>query len=118
MADPLDQWRALSDAVFTDLVTWRTHQPQAPLTTIEAALDERLARLRAQMLQDLALQSAATDWAAQPPEQRPHCPACDHPLQARGTHIRHLQTDGGQELALARQYGTCPACGAGLFPPR
>jgi hypothetical protein len=28
-----------------------------------------------------------------------------------------LQTHGGQELHLCRRYGTCPACGAGLFPP-
>ena len=118
MPDPADQWRALSAAMFTDLLAWRTRQPQASLTTIEAALDEHFARLRAQVLQDLVLQSAAAAWADQPPDHRPACPTCAAPLQARGQHTRHLQTDGGQEVALPRQYGTCPACGAGLFPPR
>lgn len=118
MAVPVEQWQLLSSEVITAMADWRAQHPRATFTEIEAALDERLARLRAQMLADAALASAATDWAAAPPADRPQCPACAQPLQARGLETRHLQTHGGQELALPRRYGTCPACGAGLFPPR
>ena len=46
------------------------------------------------------------------------CPACGAPLQSRGEHPRGLLTQAGQEITLTRSYGTCSACGAGLFPPR
>lgn len=117
MALPLDRWQTLSAEVITAMADWRAAHPRATFSEIEAALDARLARLRAQMLEDAALASAATDWADQPPENRPSCPQCVAPLQARGRATRHLQTQGGQELTLPRRYGTCPACGAGLFPP-
>lgn len=117
MAVPVDRWQALSTEVITAMADWRAQHPRATLTEIEAALDERLARLRTQMLADAALASAATDWTAQPAETRPTCPQCAAPLQARGPATRHLQTHGGQELTLTRQYGTCPVCGTGLFPP-
>jgi len=118
MAVPLAQWQTLSAEVVTAMADWRAQHPRATFSEIEAALDERLARLRAQMLADAALASAATDWSAQAAADRPHCPTCAQPLQARGLETRHLHTHGGQDLARPRRYGTCPACGAGLFPPR
>ncbi len=118
MAVPLEQWQTLSGEVVTAMADWRAQHPRATFSAIEAALDERLARLRAQMLADAALASAATDWADQPAAARPLCPTCSLPLQARGLETRHLHTHGGQTLDLPRRYGTCPACGAGLFPPR
>jgi hypothetical protein len=117
MTVPVDRWQTLSAQVVTAMADWRAQHPRATFAEIEAALDERLARLRAQMLEDAALACAATDWVDQPPAARPCCPACAQPLQARGQAPRHLQTHGGQELHLCRRYGTCPACGAGLFPP-
>jgi len=117
MAVPLERWHVLSAEVMTAMADWRAAHPQATFSEIEAALDERLARLRAQMLEDAALSSAASDWTAQPSAARPTCPQCAVPLQARGLATRRLQTHGGQELTLTRQYGTCPRCGAGLFPP-
>jgi len=83
------------------------------LSEIEAALDERLARLRARMLEDAGLASAAADWDA----ARAVCPQCGAPLKARGGHPRQLQTHGGQSLTLQREYGVCPVCQTGLFPP-
>jgi hypothetical protein len=118
MSLPQDQWTALSAEVISSMADWRAAHPRASLTEIEAALDERLARLRARMLQDTALHSPQTHWASTPPEDQPRCPECRHPLQPTGTATRHLQTHGGQELVLPRQYGTCSACGAGVFPPR
>jgi hypothetical protein len=112
------RWRQLAEEALTGMAAWRREHPTATLTEIEAALDARLHGLRAQVLQDSALASPAQHFQDQPPEQRPVCPDCQRPLIARGTHRRRLQTEGGQELVLAREYGVCPACGAGVFPPR
>ena len=110
-------WHELSEDVITGMKAWRLQHPRATLTEIETALDERLAGLRARMLEDAALASAASDWqaAGEPP---PVCPKCGTALQARGEHARVLQTHGGQSLKLPREYGVCPVCHSGLFPPR
>jgi YgiT-type zinc finger domain-containing protein len=110
-------WRELSEEVLTGMKEWRLAHPQATFSEIEAALDERLGRLRARMLQDAALASTAAEWAEAEGEARPFCPECGTPLVSRGKEKRGLQTQGGQEVVLERSYGVCPACGAGLFPP-
>ncbi len=119
MADhTFDQhWRELAEEVITGMKEWRLQHPQATFAEIEAALDDRLARLRARMLQDAALASAATAFRDTPPPSRPVCPTCGEPLVSRGRACRRLQTQGGQEVVLERHYGVCPACGTGLFPP-
>lgn len=111
-------WEALGAEMLTGLREWRLQHPQATLTEIEAALDERLARLRARLLQDTALASASADLSQTPPHARPRCPQCGRPLQARGRSRRRLQTQGGQEVVLERSYGVCPTCNTGSFPPR
>jgi hypothetical protein len=117
MRKDFDQrWRELSDEVMSGMKEWRLQHPRATLTEIEVALDEHLARLRARMLEDAALASAAADWDSAT-AAAPRCPQCGQPLQARGGHPRQLQTHGGQNLTLQREYGVCPACHAGLFPP-
>jgi hypothetical protein len=118
MRKDFDQtWRALSEEVLTGMKEWRFQHPRATLSEIEAALDERLARLRARMLEDAALASAAADWDATRGDTPPVCPACGAALKARGGHPRQLQTHGGQSLTLQREYGVCPVCQTGLFPP-
>lgn len=111
-------WHQLTQDVMTGMREWRLRHPKATLREIETELDARLHRMRARMLEDMALASAAADWSEAPSGQHPACPDCGQPLQLRGTDTRTLQTHGGQELHLHRRYGTCPACGAGLFPPR
>jgi len=118
MRSDFDQpWRALSDEVLSGMKEWRLQHPRATLREIEAALDERLARLRARMLEDAALASAAAEWKSGTTDTVPVCPTCGTPLQARGAHERSLQTQGGQKVSLSRDYGVCPTCGGGLFPP-
>lgn len=112
-----DQWRPSAEALFQELAAWRQAHPRATLAEMEAALDTVVHRLRAQMLQDLALASPVADLATMPGAERPTCPTCGEPLRARGVKTRHLQTTGGQDVALSRSYATCPRCGAGLFPP-
>ncbi len=110
-------WQALADEVMSGMKEWRVQHPKATFREIEVALDERLAHMRARMLQDVALASAAADWEQAPEAEPPRCPQCGQPLQAGSKKTRQIQTQGGQEVRLERRYGTCPACGAGLFPP-
>jgi YgiT-type zinc finger domain-containing protein len=106
-------WREKSEEVIRGLGEWRAQHPQATLKEIESQLDDQLARLRAQMLQDTVLVSQARDWR----EAGANCPECGTELKPRGQQKRHLQTHGSQEVVLSREYGECPACGAGVFPP-
>lgn len=110
------QWAALSQEVITGMHEWRLAHPTASLNEIEAALDERLGRLRAQMLQDAALASAARegDEAA----GAVCCPACGGGARpARQRTGRRLQSAGGAEIELTRRRWQCLTCGVGFFPP-
>ena len=108
------RWLELSEDVVTGMKEWRLQHPKATLREIETALDERLGRLRARLLQDAALASAKADWTA---AEAPLCPECGSQLKGRVKAERHLQTHGGKEIVLARRYGVCPVCGTGIFPP-
>jgi hypothetical protein len=112
------QWNDLAAEILSGMKEWRLQHPRATLNEIEAALDERLARLRARMLEDAALASSAANWG-EGQEGPPLCPQCDKPMERYGgVPVRHLQTHGGQRLKLKRQYARCPSCGMELFPPR
>jgi uncharacterized protein with PIN domain len=112
------RWQQEVDAVLSGMKEWRLQHPRASLREIETALDERLARVRARMLEDLALASAAARVREAPEGERPRCPTCGGPLEARGTEKRTLTTTYNQPIVLERSYASCPACQAGLFPPR
>lgn len=112
------RWRTLSEEVFTGMAEWRVQHPRATFNEIEAALDERLATVRARMLQDVALASAATDVSGLPVEERSCCPDCGQALEAHGQEERTLRTTYDRPVTLRRSYARCPACGVGLFPPR
>jgi len=120
MNHPLDEqaWHRMTEEIRVGMREWRLQHPKATLREMEDELDRRWARVRARRLEAMALASAAADWAETPAAQQPTCPDCGQPLQLRGADTRTLQTHGGQALTLERQYGTCPACGTGLFPPR
>ena len=111
------QWQTMSAEILTGMQEWRQAYPKVTLRELELELDTRWARLRARMLEDLALQSTAADWGAAHVDDHPQCPQCGSPLQARGKQTRHLQTHGGRNLTLERSYGVCPSCQEGLFPP-
>ena len=111
------QWMTSSLDVITGMQDWRTQHSTATLTEIEHALDARLAALRAQMLQDLALDSAAATWPTTPTPAA-QCPTCSVPLRPRGRHRRRLRSHGDKPLVIHRSYGICPQCHQGFFPPR
>jgi hypothetical protein len=112
-----EQWHALAEDVISGMKEWRLQHPRATLCEIEQALDERLGKVRARMLQDAALASAAADLTAMPERERPVCAACGVALEGRGKAVRNLTTQHNQTLRLERSYAVCPQCGAGLFPP-
>ena len=105
-------------AVNSTVAQWRRDHPQATLREIEVAIDEQLGALRAQMLMDVAMVSAATTFADRPVAERPRCRECDTPLESRGVTERSLLTTHGQEIRLRSSYGICLGCGLALFPPR
>ena len=115
MGQAASKWRRLSEEVIEGLSGWRAQHPQATLGEIEQKLDEGLAGLRAQMLEDTAQASEVRAWDGA--DEGPPCPECGTALKGRGQHRRHLQTNGGQEIILEREYGQCPRCGRGFFPP-
>jgi hypothetical protein len=106
----------LSDVL--GMTQWRKEHPKATWAEIEAAVDEQINPLRAQLLEDLVGMGQSEDWSKRPPEERPTCATCGRPLWARGEHTRYIQTTGGEGVKVARSYGTCPTCGVGFFPPR
>ncbi len=107
-------WHKLSEEVMTGMKEWRLQHPRATLSEIEEALDERLSKMRARMLEDLALASARRNLA----EGEVECPECGGKLESRGQRVRKLKTHHNQELTLSRAYGVCPGCRASFFPPR
>jgi hypothetical protein len=66
MADEIDpSWRKLSEEVLSGMKEWRQARPKAILREIEEAVTERMSRLTARLIQDLALSSPASDWRSQ-----------------------------------------------------
>lgn len=111
------RWHELAEEVISGMKEWRLQHPKASLREIEQALDERWAKMRARMMQDVALASAAANIQAAQAEERAVCPKCGRVLEARGTQERRVTTHHNQEVRLKRSYGVCPTCGAGFFPP-
>jgi YgiT-type zinc finger domain-containing protein len=109
------RWRHLTEEVLLGMKEWRQAHPRATWREIETTLDEKLAKVRARMLEDVALASKAADLVAS--GERATCPQCGQQMEAHGQQERTLRTTGNQEVVLRRSYAVCPACGAGLFPP-
>lgn len=111
------RWGGLAAEVFVGIKEWRQQHPAATFVEIEQALDARWAAVRARLLEDLALASAAAALPARPAVSRPVCPACGGALERRGTGTRRVGVTHGHSVALTRAYAVCTACGSGLFPP-
>jgi hypothetical protein len=99
------------------MTQWRKEHPHATWAEIEAAVDERMNQLRAQLIEDVVQMGQTQGWTEIPEEERPRCASCGKPLSARGEQTRWIQTTGGEAVKLTRTYGTCPECGVGFFPP-
>lgn len=110
-------WQTIFSKTEDALNEWRASNPRATFNDIEDALDGELARLRAQMLRDLAEDSPQRAFRKNPQDKRPVCPDCGAPLQANGEQQRTVVTNFEQEVTLRREQGRCPHCGRSVFPP-
>ena len=99
------------------MTQWRKEHPKATWAEIEAAVDQQINQLRAQLIQDVVQMGESEPWSQQPEEDRPSCATCGKPLWGRGEQTRFIQTTGGEAVKVTRTYGACPACGVGFFPP-
>ena len=80
-------------------------------------VDGSLARVRARLLQEVALASDAREVSGETDGSGAKCPECGHLLQSRGEFIRRMSANFDEPVELRRGYGVCPACKAGSFPP-
>src|SRR3989440_8876816 len=55
------------------MTQWRKEHPKATWAEIEAAVDEQMNQVRAQLLQDLVQMGESEDWSKIPAEERPRC---------------------------------------------
>jgi len=110
-----EEWNELSEEVMRAVAEWREQHPTATFREIEKEIDERLSGLRAKMLSDTASWSVAAAWDQE--GQAALCAKCGAKLERKGKKKRKLVTQGGREVELVREYGVCPKCGQGIFPP-
>lgn len=92
------------------LAAWRRAHPDATLLEIEQEVDRRLAGVRA----DLVAETVGVAEAA----ARPACPGCGAAMERAGSRPRRLTGPHNEALILEGVRYRCPACGAGLSPPR
>jgi uncharacterized protein with PIN domain len=109
-----EKWRGMSEAMIVGMSEWREKHPRATLREIEEEIDKRLSEMRAQMITDTAMKSPSAEWEKGETEV---CPKCGGELLKKGKKKRKLESQGGREIELEREYGICLDCGYGLFPP-
>ncbi len=110
----VSRWHELGAKIFREMEDWHQAHPRATFAEIEAAVEDRLGGLRAELIEEgvatrAGLESTGSD--------RPHCGACGHPMEARGARERAVTVRGNRVVRVRRRYLACPACGAGFFPP-
>ena len=111
------KWATQFQQVSEVISEWREEHPKASFNEIENSVDEKLAKVRVQMIQDLALESELTNIKNIPAKQRPKCPGCGRPLAANGRQTRRLITRHEQVVELERSKGYCRNCRVSFFPP-
>ncbi len=106
------EWDKLYEQASEEVSEWRKEHPKATFLQIAAQVDEQLSRVRARMLEDMALasESARAGTVAK-------CPECGRELRATGKHKRKLLTEHDEQIALTRSYALCPSCDQSFFPP-
>jgi hypothetical protein len=107
------RWPELSEEIMAGIQEWRLQHPKATLREIEAAVDERLAELRARMSEDVDLASQVADIGQVGAPDRPVRPHCGSWVEPRE---RQVTTYHGKTLALRRSYAVYPTCQVAFFP--
>ena len=114
---PTRSWQELMEAATEEMAKWRKEHKQARFTEIEQEVDQRLAGVRRQILQDMMLASESADIGGQVEGMRPKCPDCSVEVRSEGKRKRRLTTEHEQTIELSRSYASCPRCGMSFFPP-
>jgi hypothetical protein len=78
------KWQKSFQAASDEVSEWRMQHPRASLTEIEQAVDGKLAKVRREMIEELAMESQLRDLKGLAVEERPRCPGCGQPLAANG----------------------------------
>ena len=112
-----EQWRDSFDKASEEVSQWRQTHRRARLSDIENAVDDRLAKVRAEMIEALIAESELTDLTAVEPDKRPTCSQCGQSLVSNGRQTRKLITNHEQVIEVERSKGYCRACGTSSFPP-
>lgn len=99
----------LMDAVRRELASWHTTHPRATFAEMEVAVEERIYRLRAALVEE----RAGAVWQ----QEHPTCPSCGEGMIPRSRSARTVTMQGEEAIPVERAYVVCPACGTGLFPP-
>ena len=111
-----EQWDELFEMVAETVKEWRRKHPRAKLTEIEKAVDRQLAKVRTQMVEDVAQQGETADLTELAEAERPRCPECHRVVVANGKQKRRLRTDYEQTIELERSKAYCPHCKVSFFP--
>lgn len=111
-----EQWGELFDLGAQAVQEWRRKHRRAKLTEIEKTVDRQLAKVRVQMVEDLAQQGETADLRGLEEEERPRCPECGGAVVANGRQKRRLRTDHEQTIELERSKAYCPHCEVSFFP--
>ena len=107
-------WRELSAETLSGMAEWRKQHPKATLREIEKALDERMMKLRAKVLEEAAQLSEMQTWTES--EDVPICPDCKKALEFRVKGKRELQTQGGHSIQLERDTASVQNADRAFFP--
>src|SRR5437899_10162847 len=94
------RWAKLAQEVLSRMSDWRVQHPQARFAEIEEEVDKRMARMRAGLLEDLAMASAAASVGGRQNQERLHCAMGGGALQERGKQGRKLTSHGEQTRPL------------------
>ena len=113
-----DKWQDSFRETSKEIGQWRKKHPKATFSEIENNVDEKLAKIRADMIQDLLKESELQDFKTLPQGKRPKCPVCGQTLASNGQQSRKLVTKHEQIIEVERSKGYCKTCQVSYFPPR
>ena len=113
-----EQWQRWSQDMINGLQKWLQTHPQASLQETGLILDERLNRLRTQIMRDVALAIAKVKGFEIASKEQTRCHNCGMILTSLEKYQWRSQSTGGEEMDVEMHYGngTCPGCGAKLLP--
>ena len=99
------------DDLMQKIAAWEKENPKATLTEIEEAVDQELAKLREQLVNEIAqMKEAGT-------QSKVACPNCGTQMVKNGKKKRELTMKGDKQVTIERQQMRCLECGMTLFPP-